>query len=92
MIENLAISSPMAQIFPLDFKIHLAVEDPSKDYWVVISDDPNVEGDLTYKLYDYNPDGEPPKTADPVMLAVPALCLLASAASIAYLLRKRKYA
>jgi len=92
MIENLAISSPMAQIFPPDFKIHLVVEDPNKDYWVVISDDPNVDGDLSYKLYDYNPDEEPPKTADPVTLAVPAFILLTSTIAIAWLHHRRKTA
>ena len=64
--------------------------DFSTDKWIIISDDPNVEGDLTYKIYDYNPDEEPPKTADPVMLAVPALGLLASAIALSYLLRRRK--
>ena len=91
-IENLALSSPMEQVIPPDFRVSSQVENPNQDYWVVISDDPNVDGDLTYKIYDYNPDGESPKTADPVILAVPALCLLASTASIAYLLRKRKHA
>ena len=62
--------------------------DFSTDKWIVISDDPNVDGDLTYKVYDYNPD-EPPKTADPVMLVIPAIGLLASATAMICLLRRK---
>ncbi len=89
VIENLALSSPMAQVTPPDFRVSLQLEKPNQDYWVVISDDPNVDGDLSYKLYDYNPDDEPPKTADPVMLAIPAFSLLASAIAMAWLLRRK---
>lgn len=89
-IDNQGISSPMAQALPPDFSIGVRIENPDRDYWVVISDDPNVDGDLTYKVYDYNPDEAPPKTADPVMLAVPIFALLASAIAITYLLRRRK--
>ena len=90
-IENLAISPSMAQVFPPDFRLSLQVENPDQDYWIVITDDPNVDGDLTYQVYDYNPD-EPPKTADPVTLTIPALSLLLSSIAIIYLLRRRKTA
>ena len=91
-IVNHAKTGVGAQGYKHDELFDLENIDFSTDKWVVITDDPNVEGDLTYKLYDYNPDGEPPKTADPVMLAVPAFTLLASTIAIAYLLRKRKHA
>ena len=39
---------------------------------------------------DYNPDGEAPKTADPVMLAVPAFILLASTIASAWLFRRKR--
>ena len=88
-MENLAISSSMAQVSPPDFRLSLQVENPDQDYWIVITDDPNVDGDLTYQVYDYNPD-EPPKTADPVTLALPVFTLLTSAFSLSFLLRRRK--
>ena len=90
-IENTAVSSPMALGHPRDFLIHIEIKNPNQDYWVVITDDPNVDGDLTYQVYDYNPD-EPPKTADPVTLTIPTLGLLLSSIAITYLLRRRKTA
>ena len=89
-IENLAISSPLTQVTPPDFRVSLQLKKTNQDYWVVISDNPNVGGDLSYKLYDYNPDGEPPKTADPVTLALPVFTLLTSAIVLSCLLRRRK--
>ena len=77
------------QHYEEDDVLDIVDTDFSTDKWVVISDDPNVEGDLTYKVYDYNPD-EPPKTADPVMLVVPAFGLLASATAMICLLRRKK--
>ncbi len=69
-IENLAISSPMAQVLPPDFSIGVQTENPNQDYWVVITDDPNVEGDLTYKVYDYNPDDEPLKPGQAYSISI----------------------
>ena len=89
-IINHAKVGVAAQIYKHDEEFTLEDMDFSTDKWVVISDDPNVDGDLSYKLYDYNPDEEPPKTADPVMLAVPAFTLLASTIAMAWLFRRKR--
>ena len=73
-----------------DSGVDLYQLESDKDYWVVISDDPYVDGDLTYKIYDHNPDEESPKTADPVMLVIPAIGLLASAAAILWLISRKQ--
>lgn len=80
------------QHYEEDDVLDIVDTDFSTDKWVVISDTPNVDGDLTYKVYDYNPDGESPKTADPVTLAVPAFILLTSTIAIAWLHHRRKTA
>ena len=89
-IVNHAKTGVAAQSFNRDELFDLGDIDFSTDKWVVITDDPNVEGDLTYKIYDYNPDGESPKTADTVTLAVPVVALLTSATAMLRLLRRKK--
>lgn len=90
MITNYMVNAWSSQYGPPDCVVGIHQLEPDKDYWIVISDDPNVDGDLTYKVYDYNPDEESPKTADPVMLALPVVTLLTSATAMICLLRRRK--
>ena len=92
LVANLMVSIPGGQFSIPDSSVYLEQLEPDKDYWIVITDDPNVDGDLTYQVYDYNPDEEPPKTADPVTLAVPAFILLTSTIAIAWLHHRRKTA
>jgi hypothetical protein len=89
-IVNHAETGVAAQGYTHDELFDLEDLDFSTDKWVVITDDPNVDGDLTYKIYDHNPDEESPKTADPVMLALPVVTLLTSATAMICLLRRRK--
>ena len=88
-INNLALHNLTSPNIHLDADMDIPLK-PNQNCWVVIiTDDPNVEGDLTYQVYDYNPD-EPPKTADPVTLALPVFTLLTSAIALSFLLRRKR--
>ena len=91
IISNLTMRNISSPNRIPDAYVEVGLE-PKQNCWVVITDDPNVDGDTAFTVYDYNPDEESPKTADPVMLVVPAFGLLASATAMICLLRRKKTA
>ena len=55
---------------------------PDCDVWIVISDDPNVTGDITCEVSYTNPDESSPKTSDDIDGSFALLLMCVSTAAI----------
>ena len=73
---------PDGAIYYPDRATTLLALQPDSDVWVVISDDPNVTGDISWEVSYTNPDESSPKTSDDIDGSFALLLMCVSTAAI----------